>query len=57
MKGHALAGRYKQKDAYDIDYCVRNYPDGIELLAQECLRSWEMQAANAVSGTSPTSST
>ena len=27
-KGHALAGRYKQKDAYDIYYCVRNYPGG-----------------------------
>lgn len=36
MKGHALAGRYKQKDAYDIYYSVRNYPDGIEVLAQEC---------------------
>ncbi len=36
MKGHALAGRYKQKDAYDIYYCVRNYPGGIEVLAQEC---------------------
>ena len=37
MKGHALAGRYKQKDAYDIYYCVRNYPGGIEALAKECL--------------------
>ena len=36
MKGHALAGRYKQKDAYDIYYCVRNYPGGIEVLAPEC---------------------
>ncbi|WP_447991379.1 nucleotidyl transferase AbiEii/AbiGii toxin family protein [Achromobacter spanius] len=36
MKGHALAGRYKQKDAYDIYYCVRNYPGGLEALAQEC---------------------
>lgn len=36
MKGHALAGRYKQKDAYDIYYCVRNYPQGIAALAQEC---------------------
>ena len=36
MKGHALAGRYKQKDAYDIYYCVRNYPGGIEVLAEEC---------------------
>jgi hypothetical protein len=36
MKGHALEGRYKQKDAYDIYYCIRNYPDGIGALAQAC---------------------
>jgi hypothetical protein len=36
MKGHALNGRYKQKDAYDIYYCVRNYPTGIEALAIDC---------------------
>jgi hypothetical protein len=36
MKGHALAGRYKQKDAYDIYYCIRNYPGGIDALAKEC---------------------
>lgn len=44
MKGHALAGRYKQKDAYDIYYCVRNYLGGIEALAQECLLYWNTQA-------------
>lgn len=36
MKGHALQGRYKQKDAYDIYYSVRNYPDGIGVLAAKC---------------------
>lgn len=36
MKGHALVGRYKQKDAYDIYYCIRNYPGGINALAEEC---------------------
>jgi len=36
MKGYALNGRYKQKDAYDIYYCIRNYPDGIEALADAC---------------------
>ena len=36
MKGFALHGRYKQKDAYDIYYCVRNYRDGIEALAAAC---------------------
>lgn len=33
MKGHAVRGRYKQKDAYDIYYCICNYPDGIASLA------------------------
>lgn len=36
MKGHALNGRLKQKDAYDIYYCIRNYSDGIAKLAEEC---------------------
>ena len=36
MKGHAIAGRYKQKDAYDVYYCIRNYPNGIEALAEAC---------------------
>lgn len=37
MKGHALNGRLKTKDAYDIYYCVRNYPDGIAALAGDCM--------------------
>lgn len=36
MKGHAVEGRYKQKDAYDIYYCIRNDPGGPEALAEEC---------------------
>ena len=36
MKGHALNGRHKQKDSYDIYYCIRNYPGGAEALAKEC---------------------
>jgi hypothetical protein len=36
MKGHALHGRLKQKDAYDIYYCIRNFPGGIDALAEEC---------------------
>ena len=36
MKGFALQKRYKQKDAYDIYYCIRNYPGGIEVLAEDC---------------------
>lgn len=36
MKGHALSGRSKQKDAYDIYYCIRNYDGGPEALAAAC---------------------
>ncbi len=36
MKGYAINGRHKQKDAYDIYYCIRNYPDGLEALAAAC---------------------
>jgi len=36
MKGYALNGRYKQKDAYDIYYCIRNYSEGIDALATAC---------------------
>lgn len=34
MKGMALAVRLKEKDAYDIVYCVRHYPDGTLKLAE-----------------------
>ena len=36
MKGFALDGRYKQKDAYDVYYCVRNFPGGPGALAEAC---------------------
>ena len=36
MKGMALADRIKVKDAYDVAYCVRNYPGGSAGLAEEC---------------------
>jgi hypothetical protein len=36
MKGYALHGRLKQKDAYDIYYCIRNHKGGIDGLAKEC---------------------
>lgn len=35
MKGMALAERMKEKDAYDIYYCVRHYPGGSGALAAE----------------------
>jgi len=36
MKGMALADRLKEKDAYDITYCVHNFPGGPRALADEC---------------------
>lgn len=36
MKGFAIDGRDKKKDAYDIYYCVRNFPGGPEALAKAC---------------------
>lgn len=36
MKGHAMNGRKKPKDAYDIYYCVKYYELGVEKLAEEC---------------------
>lgn len=36
MKGHALRGRDKKKDAYDIYFCVRNFPGGLSALAELC---------------------
>ncbi|HZT40866.1 MAG TPA: hypothetical protein VFA07_01690 [Chthonomonadaceae bacterium] len=35
MKAMALSGRNKEKDAYDIYYCIYNYPGGLEALAAE----------------------
>lgn len=37
MKGHAVGKRDKPKDAYDIYYCIRNFPQGIEALAAQCV--------------------
>ena len=36
MKGYALSGRDKMKDAYDIYYSVRNYPGGPAKLGEDC---------------------
>jgi len=35
MKAHALTGRDKPKDAYDICYCLEEYPGGTAKLATE----------------------
>jgi hypothetical protein len=33
MKGMALADRMKEKDAWDIHYCLKNYPGGLDALS------------------------
>lgn len=35
MKAHAIAGRDKPKDAYDLCYCLDRYPGGLEALAED----------------------
>jgi len=35
MKGMAMYERMKEKDAYDIFYCVEHYPGGVQKLAEE----------------------
>lgn len=37
MKGHALVGRDKKKDAYDIYFSVRNFSGGPTALAEACM--------------------
>jgi predicted nucleotidyltransferase len=39
MKAHALAGRDKPKDAYDICYCLTYFPEGLQTLAD----SWKQR--------------
>ena len=34
MKGMALEGRLKEKDAWDIYYCLLNYPGGLDALVE-----------------------
>ncbi len=35
MKGMALNDRLKEKDAWDVYYCLRNYPDGLDGIKEE----------------------
>lgn len=35
MKGMTLAERLKEKDAYDVYFCVKNYPNGMDALVAE----------------------
>ena len=45
MKGYAIAKREKPKDAYDIYYCVRNYPDGVDGLVTATIPFLNVDAA------------
>lgn len=36
MKGYAINNRLKRKDAYDIYYCIRNFPGGMKNLTEAC---------------------
>ena len=45
MKGYAIAQRQKPKDAYDIYYCVLNYPGGVDGLVADTLPLLEVDVA------------
>ncbi len=45
MKGHAIANRLKRKDAYDIYYSIRNFPDGMDALVEATRRLLEVPSA------------
>ncbi len=45
MKGHALDGRNKPKDAYDIYFSIRNFPGGIDALVEACKPLLDHQSA------------
>ena len=45
MKGYAIDGRQKRKDAYDIHYCIRNFPGGLAALVAATLPLLEIETA------------
>ena len=47
MKGYAIANRYKQKDAYDIYYCIRNFPGGVYALVAATTPLLNIETARA----------
>ena len=47
MKGYAIANRYKQKDAYDIYYCIRNFPGGVNALVAATTPLLNIETARA----------
>ncbi|MEO8660192.1 MAG: nucleotidyl transferase AbiEii/AbiGii toxin family protein [Bryobacteraceae bacterium] len=49
MKAHAIRGRDKPKDVYDLCYCIGEYPGGIDALGKEWrLRHEEPLVAEAI---------
>ena len=48
MKGYALDGRNKPKDAYDIYFSIRNFPNGTDALVEACKPL--LEEASAVEG-------
>ena len=49
MKAHAIGGRDKPKDTYDLCYCLEQFPGGIEKLAEDWkLRHKEKNVAKAM---------
>ena len=47
MKGYAINNRLKRKDAYDIYYCIREFPGGIDQLANATKPLLEIEPARA----------
>ena len=45
MKGYAITNRHKRKDAYDIYYCVRNFPGGVDALVTATMALLEFETA------------
>jgi hypothetical protein len=46
MKAHAIAGRDKPKDSYDLCYCLQHYPGGLRALAAD----WKQRLDDKVVG-------
>ncbi len=44
MKAHAVEGRDKPKDVYDLCYCLDEYPGGITALAED----WRSRRGDAL---------
>ena len=45
MKGYAISNRLKRKDAYDIYYCVRNFPGGVDALVAATVPFLDVETA------------